>query len=200
MHVNMYLKQFNWSVLTLGKCWSPKKFPSVHLAEAQNGPICARFLCTKGHFWAGATAATAASDPNQSFQGRVWTPDSGWKHLVGFKYAGWGLLHRPKDGSLLQLRTLFVHLSQAAILGPPPAPPIEIFDANQSFQGRVYALDVGSKHLVGFRYACGRLLHRRENSLLALLCTWGIRPFRGRRRRLSTSMTPTKVFKVEYSH
>ena len=70
-HVNMYSKHFNWSVLTLGKCWSPKKFPSVPPAEAQNGPICARFLCTKGHFGAAATAATAASDPNQSFQGRV---------------------------------------------------------------------------------------------------------------------------------
>ena len=70
----------------------------------------ARFLCTKGHFGAAATAATTASDPNQSFQDRVWTLDIGWKHLVGFEYAGWGLLHRPKDGSLLQLRTLFVHL------------------------------------------------------------------------------------------
>ena len=153
------------------KCWSPKKFPSVPPAEAQNGPICARFLCTKGHFGAAATAATAASDPNQSFQGRVWTLDSGWKHLVGFKYAGWWSLHRPKDGSLLQLRTLFVHLSQTAILGAPPAPPIGVSDANQSFQGRVYALDVGSKHLVGFRYARGRLLHGRQNRLLALLCT-----------------------------
>ena len=65
-------------------------------------------VAQKGHFGAAVTAATAASDPNQSFQGRVWTLDSGWKHLVGFKYAGWGLLHRPKDGSLLQLRTLFV--------------------------------------------------------------------------------------------
>ena len=83
--------------------------------------------------------ATAASDPNQSFQGRVWTLDNGWKHLVGFKYAGWGgVLHRPKGGSLLQLRsTLFVHLSQTAILGPPPAPPNGVSDANQSFQGRV---------------------------------------------------------------
>ena len=155
----------------MGKCWSPKKIPSVPPAEAQNGPICARFLCTKGHFGAAATAATATSDPNQSFQGRVWTLDSGWKHLVGFKYAGWWLLHRPKDGSLLQLRTLFVHLSQTAILGAPPAPPIGVSDANQSFQGRVYALDVGSKHLVGFRYARGRLLHGRQNRLLALLCT-----------------------------
>ena len=41
------------------------------------GGIFARFLCTKGHFGAAATAATAASDPNQSFQGRVWTLDSG---------------------------------------------------------------------------------------------------------------------------
>ena len=82
--------------------------------EAQNRPICARFLCTKGHFGA---AATAASDPNQSFQGRVWTLDSGWKHLVGFKYAGWRLLHRPKDGSLLQLRTLFVHLKPYGHVG-----------------------------------------------------------------------------------
>ena len=63
----------------------------------------------QGHFGAAAAAATAASDPNQSFQGRVWTLDSGWKHLVGFKYAGWWLLHRPKDGSLLHLRSLFVH-------------------------------------------------------------------------------------------
>jgi hypothetical protein len=86
--------------------------------EAQNRPICARFLCTKGHFGAAATAATATSDPNQSFQGRVWTLDSGWKHLVGFKYAGWRLLHRPKDGSLLQLRTLFVHFKLDGHFGP----------------------------------------------------------------------------------
>ena len=59
------------------------------------------------------------------------------KHLVGFKHVGWGLLHRPKDGSLLQLRTLFVHLSQTTSLGPPPAPPVGVFDATQSFQGRV---------------------------------------------------------------
>ena len=95
--------------------------------------------------------------------------DIGLEHLVGFKYVGWGLLHRPKDGNLVQLRTLFVQLHQIAILGLPPAPPIEVSDANQSFQGRVHALNVGSKHLVGFRYACGWLLHRRENSLLALL-------------------------------
>ena len=70
-HVKMYSKHFSWSVLTLGKCWSPKKFPSVPPTESQNGPIRARFLCTKGHFGAAATAATAAADPNQSFQGRL---------------------------------------------------------------------------------------------------------------------------------
>ena len=75
----------------------------------------ARFLCTKGHFGAAATAATAASDPNQSFQGRV---DANSKHLAGFKYAIWGLLHRPKDGSLLQLRTLFVHFKPYGHFGP----------------------------------------------------------------------------------
>ena len=87
----------------------------------------------------------------------------GIKHLVGFRYAGCGLLHRPKDACLVQLRTL---LSPTAILGLPPAPPIEVLDASQSFQGRAYALYVGSKHLVGFRYACGRLLHGHENSIL----------------------------------
>ena len=114
----MYLKHFNWSVLALGKCWSPKKFPSVPPTETLNGPFRARFLCTKGHFGAAAAATTAASDPNQSFQGRLWTLDSGWKHLVGFKYAGWGLLHRPKDGTLLQLRTLFWHFKRDGHFGP----------------------------------------------------------------------------------
>ena len=41
------------------------------------------------------------------------------------------------------------HRCPTAILGLPPAPPIEVFDANQSFQGRVYALDVGSNTWLG---------------------------------------------------
>ena len=61
--------------------------------------------------------------------------------------------------------------AQNPILAPPPPPLIKVFDVHQSFQCRVHALYVDSKYLVGFRYARGRLLHGRENSLLALACT-----------------------------
>ena len=58
-------------------------------------------------------------------------------------------------------------LARKPILGPPPAPPIEVFDLNQSFQGRVYALDIGLKHLVGFEYVGWGLLHSPQNGSLA---------------------------------
>ena len=100
-HLQYMLVQNTWlgSDMHVGGCYMVFKIAFWHW--------CAPEL--KGHFGAAAIAATAASNPNQSFQGRVWALESGWKHLVGFKYAGWGLLHRPKDGSLVQLRTPFVH-------------------------------------------------------------------------------------------
>lgn len=120
----------------------------------------ARFLCM---FRPPPPPYIGAHDLNQMFQGWVLLLYIGIKHLVGLRYAGYGLLHRPKYACSVQLCTL---LSHTAILGLPPAPPIEVLDASQSFQGRAYAIYVGSKHLVGFRYACGRLLHGHENSIL----------------------------------
>ena len=57
-------------------------------------------------------------DRNQTSQGQIHTLDVGSKHLIGFRYAGGWLLHRPKDGSLLQLRTLFVHFKPDGHFGP----------------------------------------------------------------------------------
>ena len=62
-------------------------------------------------------------------------------------------------------------LSPKALLGLPPAPPIEVSDVNQSFQGRVYSLDVGSKHLVGFKYVGGGLLNTPQKGSLVHMRT-----------------------------
>ena len=63
------------------------------------------------------TPPIEVSDVNQSFQGRV---DVGSKHLVGFKCVGGGLLNTPQKGSLVHLRTIFVHFRQV----PQPHPKV----------------------------------------------------------------------------
>ena len=85
--------------------------------------------------------------------------------LVGGCYIG------PKMAIWCSCARFLCTLRPTAVLGLPPAPPIEVSDANQSFQGRVQSLDVGSKLLVGFKYVGGGVLNRPQNGNLVHLRT-----------------------------